>query len=51
MNEFCECINPKFVETEVHSEEGGEIICRVIGEYCVSCGKDRAPKETESSEV
>lgn len=47
---FCSCSDQHFVEDEQHSQEGGNIVARVIGEYCTNCGKDRAPEEPETEE-
>lgn len=47
---YCNCSDPHFVEDEQHSQEGGNIVARVIGEYCTNCGKDRAPEEPETED-
>lgn len=43
-DEFCTCADPHFVDDEVASQYGGEIITYKIGEYCTNCKKSRAPK-------
>lgn len=47
---FCRCSDPDFVEDEQHFQEGGDIVSRVVGEYCVNCGKSRSPEEREIEE-
>lgn len=48
--DFCTCVYPHFVEDEQHSQEGGDIVCRSLGQYCTKCGKDKAPDEPETED-
>jgi hypothetical protein len=49
-NDFCNCDNPHYEDNEIHSQEGGEIVARVIGRYCISCGGWEPAKEPEYEE-
>lgn len=50
IDEMCQCDNPHYENDEVHSQEGGQIVCRVIGRSCTNCGGLEPAKEPEYEE-
>lgn len=39
-DDFCLCATPSPEDITCHTQEGGEIVERVLGQYCTKCGKD-----------
>lgn len=44
-SEFCHCDSPNYENDEVHSQEGGNIVCRIVGRSCTNCGGFEPPKD------